>query len=220
MVLTARIQYCFTNSKRNARQAGACVECPKRTGHNVLLFEGIAAQHDSCSNPKCYAANVDAHVRQAIFRPPGGDDRAIARRVHSGEDRIARRAFRQGAQRGQGAHRSRTDHPQFRRAHCVLHLFSTTSSFELHHAKLLTAWIVPPLHGGSRWFKFRSLSKYNQQLESFSPAVWRLPPRRWRPWTEMEPERCACPAVLARNRRLLFSSLAVAVQFNWITVEQ
>jgi ParB family chromosome partitioning protein len=28
--------------------AGSCVECPKRTGHNTLLFEGIAAQHDSC----------------------------------------------------------------------------------------------------------------------------------------------------------------------------
>ncbi len=102
MVLTAHIQHCFTNSERNARQAGACVECPKRTGHNVLLFEGIAAQQDLCSNPKCCAANVDAHVRQAIFRPPEGHGRAIARRVHSGEDRIARRAFRQGAQRGQG----------------------------------------------------------------------------------------------------------------------
>jgi ParB family chromosome partitioning protein len=24
------------------------VDCPKRTGHNTLLFEGIGAQHDSC----------------------------------------------------------------------------------------------------------------------------------------------------------------------------
>jgi ParB family chromosome partitioning protein len=37
-------------------EAGPCVDCPKRTGHNVLLFEGLAAQHDSCSDPKCYAA--------------------------------------------------------------------------------------------------------------------------------------------------------------------
>jgi ParB family chromosome partitioning protein len=27
---------------------GSCAECPKRTGHNVLLFAGLAAQHDSC----------------------------------------------------------------------------------------------------------------------------------------------------------------------------
>jgi ParB family chromosome partitioning protein len=29
-------------------EAGSCHPCPKRTGHNTLLFEGIAAQHDSC----------------------------------------------------------------------------------------------------------------------------------------------------------------------------
>jgi ParB family transcriptional regulator, chromosome partitioning protein len=29
-------------------EAGACLDCPKRTGHNALLFEGMAAQHD-CS---------------------------------------------------------------------------------------------------------------------------------------------------------------------------
>jgi ParB family chromosome partitioning protein len=51
-------------------EAGACVDCPKRTGHNVLLFEGIAAQHDSCSDPKCYAAKVDAHVKQTINAQP------------------------------------------------------------------------------------------------------------------------------------------------------
>jgi ParB family chromosome partitioning protein len=51
-------------------EAGACVNCPKRTGHNVLLFEGLAAQHDSCSDPKCYAAKVDAHVSQTIAAKP------------------------------------------------------------------------------------------------------------------------------------------------------
>jgi ParB family chromosome partitioning protein len=30
-------------------EAGSCVDCSKRTGHNTLLFEGIAAQHDSCT---------------------------------------------------------------------------------------------------------------------------------------------------------------------------
>jgi ParB family chromosome partitioning protein len=51
-------------------EAGSCVDCPKRTGHNVLLFQGIASQHDSCSDPKCYAAKVDAHVRQTIAAKP------------------------------------------------------------------------------------------------------------------------------------------------------
>ena len=51
-------------------EAGSCVECPKRTGHNTLLFEGIAAQHDSCSDPACYAAKVDAHVKQTVATKP------------------------------------------------------------------------------------------------------------------------------------------------------
>src|SRR5580658_1929380 len=50
--------------------AGSCVECPKRTGHNTLLFETIAAQHDSCSDPACYAAKVDAHVKQTVATKP------------------------------------------------------------------------------------------------------------------------------------------------------
>jgi len=51
-------------------EAGSCAECSKRTGHNVLLFDGIAPQHDSCSDPKCYAAKVDAYVRQTIAAKP------------------------------------------------------------------------------------------------------------------------------------------------------
>jgi ParB family chromosome partitioning protein len=51
-------------------EAGSCVECSKRTGHNTLLFEGIAAQHDSCSDPACYAAKVDAHVKQTVATKP------------------------------------------------------------------------------------------------------------------------------------------------------
>jgi ParB family transcriptional regulator, chromosome partitioning protein len=51
-------------------EAGSCVECPKRTGHNTLLFEGIAAQHDSCSDPACFAAKVDAHVKQTVAARP------------------------------------------------------------------------------------------------------------------------------------------------------
>lgn len=51
-------------------EAGSCVECSKRTGQNVLLFAGIAAQHDSCSDPKCWAMKVDAHVRQTLAAKP------------------------------------------------------------------------------------------------------------------------------------------------------
>jgi ParB family chromosome partitioning protein len=51
-------------------EAGTCLDCLKRTGHNTLLFEGIATQHDSCSDPKCYSAKVDAHVRQSIATKP------------------------------------------------------------------------------------------------------------------------------------------------------
>jgi ParB family transcriptional regulator, chromosome partitioning protein len=51
-------------------ETGSCVECSKRTGHNTLLFEGIAAQHDSCSDPACYAAKVDAHVKQTVATKP------------------------------------------------------------------------------------------------------------------------------------------------------
>jgi ParB family chromosome partitioning protein len=50
--------------------AGSCVECPKRTGHNTLLFEGIAAQHDSCSDPACYATKLDAHVKRTVAAKP------------------------------------------------------------------------------------------------------------------------------------------------------
>jgi ParB family chromosome partitioning protein len=50
--------------------AGSCLECPKRTGHNVLLFEGIGMEHDSCSDPKCYAAKVDAHVKKTVAAKP------------------------------------------------------------------------------------------------------------------------------------------------------
>lgn len=50
--------------------AGSCLECPKRTGHNTLLFEGIGTRHDSCSDPNCYAAKVDAFVKQSVATRP------------------------------------------------------------------------------------------------------------------------------------------------------
>lgn len=51
-------------------EAGSCLECPKRTGHNTLLFEGIAAQHDSCSDPKCFQSKIDAFVKQTVATKP------------------------------------------------------------------------------------------------------------------------------------------------------
>jgi len=60
-------------SKEDAQlvpDAGSCLECQKRTGHNTLLFEGMGTQHDSCSDPKRYAAKVEAHVRQSIANKP------------------------------------------------------------------------------------------------------------------------------------------------------
>ena len=51
-------------------EAGSCNDCQKRTGHNTLLFEGIAAQHDSCSDPACYAGKVDAHVKRTVAAKP------------------------------------------------------------------------------------------------------------------------------------------------------
>jgi len=53
------------------QEAGSCVDCPKRTGHNKLLFADMGTgQKDSCSDPKCYAAKLDAHIRQTIAAKP------------------------------------------------------------------------------------------------------------------------------------------------------
>ncbi|MHB1712924.1 MAG: ParB/RepB/Spo0J family partition protein [Acidimicrobiales bacterium] len=60
-------------SKEDAQlvpEAGSCLECPKRTGHNVLLFEGISPRHDSCSDPNCYAAKLEMHVKQTVAAKP------------------------------------------------------------------------------------------------------------------------------------------------------
>ncbi|MHB1954889.1 MAG: hypothetical protein ACYCOU_14210, partial [Sulfobacillus sp.] len=51
-------------------EAGSCLDCPKRTGHNTLLFEGIGTKHDSCSDPNCYALKLEMHVKQAIAAKP------------------------------------------------------------------------------------------------------------------------------------------------------
>jgi ParB family chromosome partitioning protein len=50
--------------------AGSCIECPKRTGHNTLLFDGISPLQDCCSDPKCYALKVEMHVKHAVAVKP------------------------------------------------------------------------------------------------------------------------------------------------------
>ncbi|MGC1781415.1 MAG: ParB/RepB/Spo0J family partition protein, partial [Acidobacteriaceae bacterium] len=61
-------------SKRDAQlvpAAGSCLDCPKRTGHNKLLFADLAAGNsDACSDPSCYSAKLDAHVKQTIAAKP------------------------------------------------------------------------------------------------------------------------------------------------------
>jgi len=61
-------------SKEDAQlvpDAGSCLDCAKRTGHNTLLFAEIGAnQPDSCSDPRCYAVKIDAHVKQTVASKP------------------------------------------------------------------------------------------------------------------------------------------------------
>ncbi|MHB1960323.1 MAG: ParB/RepB/Spo0J family partition protein [Acidobacteriaceae bacterium] len=48
--------------------AGSCLDCPKRTGHNKLLFADM--RQDACTDPACYASKLDAHVQQTIVTKP------------------------------------------------------------------------------------------------------------------------------------------------------
>jgi ParB family chromosome partitioning protein len=57
--------------KRDAQlvpAAGNCVDCPKRTGHNKLLFADV--RQDACTDPNCYHAKVDAHVAKTVAAKP------------------------------------------------------------------------------------------------------------------------------------------------------
>jgi len=61
-------------NKRDAQlvpTAGSCADCPKRTGHNKLLFgDDLGKQGDQCTDPTCYQAKVEAHVAKAIAAKP------------------------------------------------------------------------------------------------------------------------------------------------------
>jgi ParB family chromosome partitioning protein len=50
--------------------AGSCVECPKRTGHNKLLFADLSGNSDACTDPNCYASKLDAHVKAKVAAKP------------------------------------------------------------------------------------------------------------------------------------------------------
>ncbi len=50
--------------------AGSCVDCPKRTGHNKLLFAGISDHADACSDPACWNSKLDAHVKKTVAAKP------------------------------------------------------------------------------------------------------------------------------------------------------
>jgi len=49
--------------------AGSCVECPKRTGHNKLLFAEVSRQ-DACSDPRCFSSKVEAHIQKTLVEKP------------------------------------------------------------------------------------------------------------------------------------------------------
>ncbi|MGD0942126.1 MAG: ParB/RepB/Spo0J family partition protein [Terracidiphilus sp.] len=61
--------------KRDAQlvsTAGSCIDCPKRTGHNKLLFgDDLGKQGDQCTDPRCYNAKLAAHVAKAVAAKPG-----------------------------------------------------------------------------------------------------------------------------------------------------
>jgi len=48
--------------------AGSCNNCPKRTGFNKLLFADV--RKDSCTDPQCFRAKIDAHVSHTLETKP------------------------------------------------------------------------------------------------------------------------------------------------------
>jgi ParB family chromosome partitioning protein len=61
-------------NKRDAQllpAAGSCVDCPKRTGNNKLLFAEWASDNESqCTDPSCYAAKVEAFLQKQVAAKP------------------------------------------------------------------------------------------------------------------------------------------------------
>jgi len=60
-------------NKRDAQlvpAAGSCVDCPKRTGKNKLLFVEWAENESQCTDPTCYAVKVEAFLQKQIAAKP------------------------------------------------------------------------------------------------------------------------------------------------------
>jgi len=49
-------------------EVGSCSNCPKRTGFNKLLFADV--RKDSCTDPQCFRAKIDAHVAKTLEAKP------------------------------------------------------------------------------------------------------------------------------------------------------
>jgi ParB family chromosome partitioning protein len=49
-------------------EAGSCVNCPKRTGFNALLFSEV--REDSCADAACFNRKLDAHIAQRVTKMP------------------------------------------------------------------------------------------------------------------------------------------------------
>jgi ParB family chromosome partitioning protein len=49
-------------------EEGSCVNCPKRTGFNKLLFPDV--RKDSCKSPDCFRAKIDACVKKTLETKP------------------------------------------------------------------------------------------------------------------------------------------------------
>lgn len=83
-------------NKRDAQlvpAAGSCVECPKRTGHNKLLFADVSGNSDACTDPTCYAAKLDAHVKAKIAAKPELVQISTAYKQPDGEKTIPRNKY-------------------------------------------------------------------------------------------------------------------------------
>jgi ParB family chromosome partitioning protein len=53
-----------------APEAGSCANCPKRTGHNRLLFSEVCEDSDSCADAACFNRKLDAHIAQRVSKIP------------------------------------------------------------------------------------------------------------------------------------------------------
>jgi ParB family transcriptional regulator, chromosome partitioning protein len=75
-----------TKSAELVPAAGACVECPKRTGNNKLLFADVK-QGDLCTDPPCFAAKVTRGIDVTIKKLTAKGTKVV--RISEGYQRSA-----------------------------------------------------------------------------------------------------------------------------------